>query len=396
MALACAVSNADDWPQWRGANRDGISAETGLRFAWPDGRPPTLWTRAIGEGFSGVSVVGERVYTMAGDGDDELIVCLDGPTGEDIWRERIDSKFTEGHGHGPRSTPTVHNGVVYALSAWGRLRAADARYGDTLWEIDLRAEYDGRSEASEPWRGYATSPLVEGDSLVVEVGGTAGRSVMAFALEDGTPRWSALSDAPAYSSPVGITVDGERQIVLLNGVAAVGLTADGAEAWRYPWVTSYDQNVATPVFVAPNRVFISEGYDGKGAVLLELTEAGASEKWRSEVMRNDFGTCVLVNGFLYGFDGTSLKCVDAASGDERWVKRGYGRGTLIAADGHLLVLVERGQLAIARSDPAEYLETTFVKQVIAGKCWTAPSLSDGRLYLRDEKTLVVLDLRPPG
>ena len=113
-------------------------------------------------------------------------------------------------------------------------------------------------------------------------------------------------------------------------------------------------------------------------------------------MRNDFGTCVLVNGFLYGFDGTSLKCVDAASGDERWVKRGYGRGTLIAADGHLLVLGERGQLAIARSDPAEYLETTFVKQVIAGKCWTAPSLSDGRLYLRDEKTLVVLDLRPPG
>ena len=394
LACACLVAAAADWPQWRGPRRDGVSTESGLSVDWADGAPTELWTRAIGEGFSGVSVVGDRVYTMAGQGDDEVVLCLDALAGEDIWRARVDRKFTEGHGNGPRSTPTVHDGVVYALSAWGALAAVDARYGDPVWQRDLRKEYGGRSEASEPWRGYAMSPLVEGDLLVVEVGGTDGRAVIAFDRDSGEPRWSALSGPPAYSSPIGIAVDGARQVVVLGGAALVGLTSGGAEAWRYPWLTSYDQNVATPVFIAPNRVFISEGYDGKGAAMLAVVDGGVREAWRSEVMRNDFGTCVLVDGFLYGFDGTSLKCIDAANGEERWIKRGYGRGTLIAADGRLIVLGERGQLVIVRARPEEYVEQALVKQVIVGKCWTSPFLSDGRLYVRDEKTLISLDVRP--
>ncbi|MBT3269471.1 PQQ-like beta-propeller repeat protein [Candidatus Poribacteria bacterium] len=393
LAFACLVASAGDWPQWRGANRDGVSPERGLTTTWPEGGPPSLWTRAIGEGFSGVSIVGDRVYTMAGQGEDEVVLCLDALTGEDVWRVPIDRKFTEGHGNGPRSTPTVHDGAVYVLSAWGTLRAIDARYGDPIWEHDLREEYGGRSEASEPWRGYATSALVEDDLLVVEVGGPDGGAVMAFDRVSGEQRWAALSDPPAYSSPIGIEVDRLRQVVLLNGAAAVGLTLDGLEAWRYPWVTSYDQNVATPVFIAPNRVFISEGYDGKGAAMLEVADSGLREVWRSEVMRNDFGSCVLADGFLYGFDGTSLKCIDARDGAERWVKRGYGRGTLIAADDVLIVLGERGQLVVVAAQPDEYVEHAAVKQVIAGKCWTSPSLAHGRLYIRDEKTLIALDLR---
>jgi len=281
---------------------------------------------------------------------------------------------------------------VYALSAWGALVAADADSGDLVWSRDLRGEYGGREGASEPWRGYATSPLVVDDLLVVEVGGTDGRGVIAFDRLKGIPVWSALSDPPAYSSPIVVPTDGGERLVFLNGAAAVALTPRGEQLWRYEWATSYDQNVGTPVRVAPGRVFISEGYDDKGAVMLEPAADGVREVWRSEVMRADFGTCIYLDGFIYGFDGTSLKCVDASDGAERWAKRGYGRGTLIASDGHLIVLGERGQLAIVEARADNYTLVTHVEQAIAGKCWTAPSLADGGLYLRDEKTLLRMDL----
>jgi outer membrane protein assembly factor BamB len=389
---AASPGAADDWPQWRGVHRDGLSAESGLRYSWQGGSPPVVWSRPLGEGFSGISVVGGRAYTMVGRGDDELVVCLDAITGDDVWERRVDRKFTEGHGHGPRSTPTVHDGTVYALSAWGALVAIGAGTGDLIWARDLRGEYGGREQASEPWRGYATSPLVVDGLLVVEVGGTDGRGVMAFDRLTGVPLWSALSDPPAYSSPITITADDREQIVFLNGAAVVALTLRGEQVWRYEWATSYDQNVATPLRIAPGRVFVSEGYDDKGGVMLAADAAGAREAWRSEVMRNDFGTCVYLDGFIYGFDGTSLKCIDATDGAEQWIKRGYGRGTLIAADGRLFVLGERGQLAIIEARPDVYTLLTDVKQAIAGKCWTAPSLADGGLYLRDEKTLLRMDL----
>ncbi len=329
---------------------------------------------------------------MVARGDDELAICVDAGSGDDVWERRVDRRFTEGHGHGPRSTPTVHDGVVYALSAWGSLFAVGASTGEPMWSRALRDEYGGRSQASEPWRGYATSPIVVGGLLVVEVGGTDDRTVMAFDRLTGAPTWSALSDSPAYSSPIAMPVGEGKQLVFLNGAAAVALTLAGDEAWRYEWATSFDQNIATPLRVPDSRVLISEGYDGKGAAMLEVDPTGVREVWRSEVMRNDFGTCVYLDGFLYGFDGTSLKCVDATDGAERWVKRGHGRGTLIGVDGHLVVLGERGQLAIVQARPDAYTESTHVKQVIAGKCWTAPSLADGALYVRDEKTLMRLDL----
>ncbi|MDA1191263.1 MAG: PQQ-binding-like beta-propeller repeat protein [Candidatus Poribacteria bacterium] len=390
--LVVARVEAADWDQWRGPHRNGVSSETGLKTRW-DTAPKKTWEIPLGEGFSGVSVVGRLIVTMAGQENDEYVLCLNAENGDERWRYRIDRKFTEGHGNGPRSTPTLHDGRVFALSAWGTLASLDVYSGVEPWTKNLRDEFGGRQNAKEPWRGYATSPLVENGLLLVEVGGVNRRSVVAFHPDSGDIAWTALNDRPAYSSPIAITANDARQTVWFNGEGLVSLSSDGAERWRVPFETSYDQNVSTPLFAPPDKVFISEGYDGKGALMVQIGETGASELWRNDKMRNDFASSLFLDGFIYGFDGTTLKCLDAKNGDEKWAQRGFGRGTLIAANGHLIVLGERGQLAIAEATPVEYRETGSIDRVIAGKCWTAPSLSDGRLYLRDEKTLVCLDLR---
>ncbi|MFQ5651108.1 MAG: PQQ-binding-like beta-propeller repeat protein [bacterium] len=383
-------ATASDWPQWRGPNRDGISSQTGILTSWPETGLEILWRARSGDGYSGISVVDGRLYTMYGIEADEFIVCLDAKQGKEQWRYRLDSKFTNQFGHGPRSTPSIDGGLVYGLGAKGKLVALDAGTGAVVWKHDLRKEYGGRI----PTWGVATSPLVYGDLLLVDVGGRQDYGVVAFNKKNGKLVWKTRTEIPGYSAPIAVTVGGIEQILCFTGNSLISVNPDnGALYWRYAWVTSYDVNAATPIFIAPDKVFVSSGYNVGGAVLRMKTQDGkvaVEEVWKSRIMRNHFSTSLFVDGHLYGFDEGTLRCIDALTQEKKWAKRGFGKGSLLYADGHLIVLSERGKLVLVEARPEEYIERASA-QVLKGRCWTVPTLVNGRLYLRNQREILCLN-----
>ncbi|HKI03838.1 MAG TPA: PQQ-binding-like beta-propeller repeat protein [Thermoanaerobaculia bacterium] len=384
------ITLAADWPQFRGPNRDGISPETAVLKSWPASGPKVLWKVPLGEGYSQVVSAKGRLFTLAGQGGDEVAAALDAATGKQVWRVRIDRKYESGQGNGPRSTPTVDGDLVYVLSASGKLAALRTANGQVAWQHDLRGEYG----ANPPGWGVSTSPLVEGNLLVVNVGGTGNKSIVAFDKTSGKPVWTSQNDGAGYSAPIAITVRGVRQIIVFTADAIVSVSPkDGKLFWRSPWKTDYDVNAATPVFFPPDKLFVSSGY-GTGSTLFQIRagDGGASavEVWKSRGMKNQFSSSVLHNGILYGFDDGTLKAMEAGTGKERWKQRGFGHGSLILAGGHLIVLSDRGKLALLPATPEEYRELGSA-QVLDGKCWTSPSLADGRLYVRNEEQLIALD-----
>jgi outer membrane protein assembly factor BamB len=398
LAVAAALDfeplGAADWPQFRGPHRDGVAREGGLLKAWPAGGPRRLWKVPVGDGFSGMVVAGGRLFTLYGKGGDELAVAHDAATGRQLWRVRIDALYQSSQGNGPRSTPTVDGGVVYALSASGNLFALDAATGKTVWNRDLKRDFGARP----PEWGVSTSPLVEGNLLLLDVGGSSGKSAAALDKKTGKTVWTSQSDQAGYSAPIAITVGGVRQVLFFTGTALTALKpADGKLLWRVPWRTDWDVNAATPIFVAPDKVYVSSGYD-TGAALLRIKPgdggARADEVWRSKRMKNQFSSSVLVGHHIYGFDNSVLKSIAVATGQDVWKQSGLGHGSLIAADGHLIVLSERGRLALVEATPAAYREKASA-DVLSGKCWTAPTLANGRLYVRNEEEMLAFDVAAP-
>jgi outer membrane protein assembly factor BamB len=379
-----------DWPQWRGPNRDGISKETGLLKVWPDGGPKVLWKSPIGDGYSGVSISNGRIYTMDAKGNDEFVVCLDQASGKELWRARTDAVFSSDQGDGPRSTPTVDGNWVYAIGANGMLVALNSADGKKIWSHDLKSEF----ESEIPKWGTSSSPIVEKDLLLVDVGGKSGFALMAFNKKDGSIAWKSHTDKQGYSSPIAITVAGVRQILFFTGTSLVSVSPTGEVYWKYPWRTDWDANIATPVFISPDKVFISSSY-GTGAAVVKITagngKASAEEVWKNKVMQNHFNSSVLHQGYLYGFDNAVLKCIEANTGAEKWKQTGFGKGSLILADNHLIVLGERGQLALVEVNPNEYREVAKA-QPVQGKTWTMPALAGGILYLRSQKEVLAMDL----
>ncbi|MDZ7343176.1 MAG: PQQ-binding-like beta-propeller repeat protein [candidate division KSB1 bacterium] len=386
-----AEEASPEWPQWRGPNRDGLSTETGLLKSWPEGGPKVLWRAASGEGYSAISIAKGRAYTMYGQGNDEVLVCLDAATGKELWRYRLDSKFYNDQGNGPRSTPVVDGDLVFVQGAQSMLAAVKAATGEKVWQHDLKRDYGGRI----PTWGVSSTPLVEGELLLVDVGGKEGSALCAFNKKDGRLVWKSHSDLPGYSAPIAITVNGVRQVIFFTGTAAVGVSPkDGKIFWRHPWQTSYDVNAATPIFIPNDKVFISSGY-GVGATVLQIKNQNGTVKvepvWKSRVIKNHFSSSVLVGNYLYGFDDGIFVCVDALTGEQQWQQRGYQKGSLIYADGHLIVLGEQGKLGLVEATPTAYKEKASA-QPLTGKCWTMPALAGGKLYLRNQKEMLCLDM----
>ena len=387
VLLPVALTLAADWPQFRGPQRDGVSAETGLLAKWPDDGPRELWSTKLGGGYSGIAAVDGRLFTMFADGSDEFVAALDAATGNEIWRVRSGGKFKDMFGDGPRSTPTVAGGIVFALGAKGRLLALAVADGKQLWTHDLVEDYGARS----PKWGFSSSPVIEGDLLLLDVGGADGSSIVAFNKKTGAEVWRSQEDKAGYSTPIVIEVGQRRHAIFFTGTTVVSLAPeDGKLLWKRAWKTSYDVNAATPVFIPPDRVFISSGYDVGGAVY-RIHGSGVDEVWRSREMKNKFHSSVLHDGHLYGFDEKIFKCIDAATGETRWRARDYGHGSLIYADGHLVVLGDKGLLGLVEATPEAYREKSRV-ELFRGKTWTPPTLADGRLYLRDEKVLRSFDV----
>ena len=381
-----------DWPQFRGPNQDGISTETGFLKDWPTAGPPVQWRAEVGAGYSGISVAAGLVFTMFNRDGSEWLSAFDSTDGKVRWKLKMDSEYKDRFGDGPRSTPTVDGSVVYALGAKGKLVAAKAEKGDqVLWTKDLVRELGGRI----PQWGVSTTPVVEGELLLVDVGGPAGRSVVAFDKFTGAVVWTSGDDAAGYSTPIAFTTQGVRQVAFFTATKISGISpADGKILWSLPWKTSYDVNAAAPIFIPPNRLFVSSGYD-TGSALLEIrrVEDGfqVSEVWKARNLKNKFSSSIRVGDAIYGFDNETFKAIELETGKDLWRKRGLGHGSLTYADGHLVVLGEKGTLVLVEASPEAYKERASVG-FFDGKCWTVPTLVGNRLFLRDEEQLVSLDL----
>ena len=392
VALAPTFALADDWPQYRGPDRTGISAETGLLTDWPDDSGPTeLWRQPIGSAFTGLSVVGEALYTAESTEEGEFILRLDAKTGAEVWRARIADRYTNNFGDGPRSTPTVVGDALYVMSANGRLVSLATADGAERWAIDMMETFG----AEQPRFGFSPSPLVLDGKLYVETGGADGKAVIAVDAGSGEVLWQAGDSPAAFSSPIHVTLADTPQLVVLNSDDVQGLGMDGSVLWEIPFAPGNGVKPAMPIFLPPDKIFVSASYD-IGAMLVQVAKTAdgwqASEVWGNRVMRNHFNTSVLIDGHLYGFDNSALKCIDAATGEQRWAKRGgLGKGSLVAADGHLVVLSETGKLLIVEATPEEYREKASAP-VLSGRCWTSPTLAHGTLYLRNREEIVALDL----
>ncbi len=381
---------AGEWPRFRGPAADGVSAETKLAAAWPEQGPAVLWRASLGSGYSGLSVAGGRVYTMFGSGDSEFVVALGAADGKEVWRFRIDKLWRDRQGDGPRSTPTLHDGTLYAVSAGGRLVALDAKDGRSLWQRELREDFGARI----PRWGFSASPVIEGKLLLLEVGGP-GALIVGLDRKSGREVWRAGDGKAGYSTPLVATLGGVRQAVFFSAKGIVAVSpSDGALLWTRPWETSWDVNAAMPVQVSPETLFISSGYDVGAALLRVRAGEGkiqVEEVWRNREMKNQFSSSVLHAGQLYGFDDRTLKCIDVATGELRWRARDFGHGSLIRAGRRLFVLGDNGLLALVEATPEEYREKGRMRP-FDGKTWTAPALAGGRLYLRDENAVIALDV----
>ncbi|HEV2845019.1 MAG TPA: PQQ-binding-like beta-propeller repeat protein, partial [Thermoanaerobaculia bacterium] len=301
---------ATDWPQFRGLHRDGISRETGLLKSWPAEGPRLLWKAPAGEGYSHMAVSRERLFTLYGVDGNEVAVAYDAATGRPAWITLLGPKFiNEQGGNGPRSTPTVDGDRVYILTPAGQLDALNATDGKKVWQRDLIRELG----VPLPGFGYSTSPLVEGGLLLVDVGGASGKSIVAFDKKTGATVWAAQNEGPGYSAPIAVTVGGVRQAIFLTSRALLSVSPkDGGLFWRVPWVPESGVNAATPVFVAPDKLFVSTD-DRTGGALFQIKVAdgkvSAGEVWKTRKMKNDFSSSVLHDGYIYGFDNSILKAI---------------------------------------------------------------------------------------
>lgn len=385
-----------DWPRFLGPHGNGISDETGLLRSWPEKGPQEIWRVPIGIGYSGIAISNGRIYTMDGRNDSEYLLCLNAENGQEIWRNEVEPLFKEqlsGVGDGPRSTPAIDGDVVYALSANGHLLAATTQAGTTIWKIDVKQKFE--FDPPELWYGFSSSPFIDQNMLLLNVGGKGTRSIAALDKKTGETIWTTHQDIAAYSTPIAIEFGGKPQRVFVTGFNVVSLSREGKVLWRYPWDGGNILKIANPVFVPPDKIFVSASYS-VGAVLLQMQRQSDSltvrEVWKSGVMSNHFQTSILLGKYLYGFDDGTFKCIEAETGKKMWAKRRLGKGSLIYADGMLIVLSERGQLVLAEANPQQYVELASAP-VLTGRTWTPPSLANGRLYLRHQSEMVCLKLK---
>jgi outer membrane protein assembly factor BamB len=388
------------WPQWFGPRRDGVTTAPDLLAEWPSGGPPRLWRVEGGDGYSSFAVVGDSAYSMVASGGREAVVCWDVSSGKERWRHPYTPSATFDYG-GPRSTPTVVADRLYTVSSAGVLMCLATDDGKVAWERDLVQELGGVA----PRWGYATSPLVEDGRVFVAPGGSGGRCLAAFAAADGKLLWAAQDDPAGYSSPIAVTVAGVRQVVFFTGKRVLGVTPEaGKLLWEHPWLTEFQVNAATPLLVRGRSgkkdlayVFISSGY-AKGAALVKVEPSGsgtfrARAVYESNELCCHFASPVRHGDHLYGMDETrDLTCLDLRTGKAVWRERGFKKGTLIRVDDRLLALGEDGKLALIEASPQEYRELARARP-FRGKCWTLPALADGRLFLRDQKHVLCLDVR---
>ncbi|MBM3797695.1 MAG: hypothetical protein FJW31_27415 [Acidobacteria bacterium] len=386
-APAPAVAPIGYWTDYRGPNRLGIYGEQPILTAWPAAGLTRLWKQPIGGGYASFTVSGGLAVTIEQRRKNEVVAAYDVLTGREKWTAAWPGHFSESMGgDGPRTTPVIEGGRVYALGAEGELRVLDATTGRAIWNKNILTE-NGANNLT--W-GQSASPLLLDGKLIVLPGGGGGKSVVAYDKLTGNKLWSVMDDEQAYASPIVATLAGKRQLLVVSAQRAMGLDPeDGRLLWDFPWVTEYNVNATHPIVVAPNRFFISSGYD-HGAALVELTPEGDKFKarvvWQNKRMKNKFNDSVLHQGHLYGLDEGILACVNAETGQQMWKGGRYGFGQLLLASGHLVVLSERGELALVKASPSGHQEVARF-DAISGKTWNNPAIAGGVLLVRNTEEM---------
>lgn len=391
--LISTAPGGEDWPQWRGPNRDGLSRETGLLSSWPAGGPPLVWkATGLGAGYSTVTVDGGRVFTLGTGRDIEYLIALDARTGKELWRARIGRRYENNRGDGPRGAPTVDGARVYALGGNGDLACVEAATGKVVWHVNLLSRF---SAGNIGW-GISESPLVLEDRVLVNAGGRGG-SLVALSKKDGSTLWASESDEAGYSSAVVADVRGVRQAVFFTGERVLGVRVDdGSVLWSYRRVSNRTANVATPI-VRGNFVFVSSDY-GTGCALLEIqgdaTGMTAREVYFHQDMKNHHSSSVLVDDTLFGFSSSILTALDFTTGKVLWRDRSVGKGSLVVADGRLYLFGENGVAGLAEATRAGYRESgRFELKTSGSPTWSHPVIANAKLYLRDQDTLYCYDVK---
>ena len=398
LVLFLADTRAGDWPQFLGPTRDGVYAGVDLAESWPKEGPPVLWRKKVGQGFSGPVVTGGKLILFHRLGAKETVECLDAATGAPIWSFDYPTGYRDDFGfdEGPRATPAVAEGQIFAFGAEGMLHCLDFQTGKKIWSVNTKTEFGAR----KGFFGMACSPLVEGDLVLLNVGGADGAGIIALETKTGKLRWKSTRDEASYSSPVAATINGLRCALFFTraGLAALD-PANGAVRFEFPWRSRMDAsvNAATPLVVS-NLVFLSSSYQ-TGAVLLRLKQSGVEKIWSADdVLSSHYATGVYRDGFLFGFDGRqeygeNLRCVEFRTGKIRWSEDRFGAGTVTLAGKHLLILGEDGQLVLAPASPDRF-QPLARAQILPHGVRPYPALANGRLYARSKDTLLCADLRP--
>jgi outer membrane protein assembly factor BamB len=379
------------WTDFRGPNRDGRYEEKDVQTKWPDKGLQQIWKQPIGIGYSSFVVADGRAYTIEQRRAQEVVAAYDVATGRELWTQGWTAEFKDDTGDGPRATPTWSDGKIYAVGATGELRCLDASNGKVLWGKNILS--DNRAE-NLPW-GVAASPLVVDDKVVVMAGGKNNNSIVAYHKTTGAPAWKSQSDTASYTSPMLVTLAGQRQVLVVTASRVLGLAPeDGSALWSYAWDTQMGINVSQPIMVDKNRFFISAGY-GKGAALVEVTGSGktlaARKVWENSSMKNKFNSSVLHNGHVYGLDEGILTCLDVNTGERKWKGGRYGYGQVLLASGHLIIIADNGELALVRAAPDQYSEISRFA-ALSGRSWNVPAIADGRLLVRNASEMAAFNL----
>lgn len=384
-----------DWNQFRGPNRDNLSKETGLADRWLEGGPELLQTiTGIGEGYASVSLVGELMYTMGNVNGEEQIIALNRTTGEIVWKARNGDEYHDGQGNGPRGTPTVVDGMVYALGGNGDLSCLDASTGDVVWHMNILKEFGG---GNITW-GISESVLIDDNKVICSPGGSDA-TVVALNAKTGKVVWkSKVAEQPqaSYASPVVATIGKVKQYVIFTSKGICGVRAkDGEPLWGQNASSNGTANCATPL-VVDNYVFSSSDY-GTGAELVELKAEGnavkATQVYFTKDMKNHHGGMVFLDGYVYGSNGNMLSCVKLKTGENAWHER--GKGSVVYADKKIVFRDEQGPVVLLAADSSEYKELGRFEQPDRSErpAWSHPVIADGKLYLRDQDKLQVYNLK---
>ncbi len=379
-----------EWPGFRGPGRNGVVPGVRVETDWSRSPPVELWRRKVGPGVSSFAVHGDLLYTQEQRGDHEVVACYQATTGEPVWRHLDATRFWDSHvGAGPHSTPTLSEGRVYTFGATGLLNALDAGDGAVVWSRNVASDIDRKV----PYWGFSSSPLVVDDLVVVG----AAAQLVAYDRTTGNRRWSGPAGGFGHSSPHLMTIDGVAQVLLLSGAGATSVVpGDGTLLWKHPWPgTSYAQ----PALIADGDLLLSAANDAGGVGIRRIAVARgaggwtAEERWTSRRLKPYFSDFVVHDGYAYGFDGRILASIDVEDGERKWKGGRYGSGQLVLLPDQdmLLVISEKGELALVEATPDGFAERARFA-ALAGKTWNHPVLVGDLLLVRNREEMAAFRL----